>query len=328
MTPARSGAAGGLLAVHAHPDDETLSTGALLAAWASAGRPVTVVTCTRGERGEVIPATLAHLAEDPAALAAHRETELAGALAALGVVDHVFLDRVPATVGTADGAAAARFEDSGMAWVRPGQAGAGADVPRGAFVRVEVADAAERLAAVIRDRRPDVVVGYEPGGGYGHPDHVHAHRVMTAAVAAAAQPGPAGEPAHAVRVVLHAAVDSTELHAARVEIAARGPVSDTDGAPLHPDDPAAPLPSAAVDPGDVAVRVDVPAVLDRVLAALAEHATQVQGVRRWSGDGVAVGCFALSNRVLQPLLRRESYVVVPGARPEPMAWPAHVRGIT
>src|SRR5690554_6522950 len=52
---------GGLLAVHAHPDDETISTGALLATWASAGLPVTVVTCTRGEQGEVIPPALRHL---------------------------------------------------------------------------------------------------------------------------------------------------------------------------------------------------------------------------------------------------------------------------
>ncbi|NKY41079.1 PIG-L family deacetylase, partial [Cellulomonas septica] len=83
---------GGLLAVHAHPDDETLSTGALLATWARAGLPVMVVTCTRGERGEVIGDALAHLEGDEPALAAHRDTELAAALSSLGVADHAFLD--------------------------------------------------------------------------------------------------------------------------------------------------------------------------------------------------------------------------------------------
>lgn len=322
MTPARPGATGGLLAVHAHPDDETLSTGALLTAWAAAGRPVTVVTCTRGERGEVIPPELAPLADDPAALAAHREAELAAALGALGVVDHVFLDRVPGA-----GDAAARFEDSGMAWVRPGHAGAGADVPAGAFVAVDVADAAERLADVIRDRRPDVVVGYEPGGGYGHPDHVHAHRVMTAAVVAAGRAGRGGAPAHAVPVVLWGVVEGPGLRAARAELADVGPVAAADGEPLPADAPDDPLPSAASLDAAVAVRVDVPEVLDRLVAALAAHATQVQSVRGWAGAGAAVGCFALSNRVLQPILRWESYAAAPGAQLGSVAWPAHVRGI-
>ena len=171
---------GGLHAVHAHPDDETLSNGALLATWAAAGRPVTVVTCTRGERGEVIPAGLRHLEGDHAALAAHRELELAAALAALGVTDHVLLDRVAVPHDPAGDAPATqdrRFVDSGMAWAGAGRATAAADVPADAFVRVALDDAAARLAAVLRDRRPAVVVGYEPGGGYGHPDHVRAHQV-------------------------------------------------------------------------------------------------------------------------------------------------------
>ena len=143
---------GGLLAVHAHPDDETLATGGLLATWAGAGRPVTVVTCTRGELGEVIGATLAHLEGDGPALAAHREGELAAALAALGVADHVFLDTV------ADGdLAPGRFSDSGMAWTGVGAAGRVDDLPDGAFVAASLDDAARRLARVLRSRRPDVV---------------------------------------------------------------------------------------------------------------------------------------------------------------------------
>ncbi|WP_255449014.1 PIG-L family deacetylase [Cellulomonas sp. JZ18] len=113
---------GGLVAVHAHPDDESLATGALLATWAAAGLPVAVVTATRGERGEVIGERWAHLEGDGPALAAHRVEELRAALAALGVRDHVFLDEVAGTDR--------RYEDSGMAWVAGARAGAAEDVPR------------------------------------------------------------------------------------------------------------------------------------------------------------------------------------------------------
>ena len=132
-----------LLAVHAHPDDETLSNGALLAAWSRAGRPVTLVTCTRGERGEVIGTPLAHLEGDGPALAAHREQEIAAALAVLGVEEHHFLD----TLAPGEGA---RYEDSGMAWVGAvaGTAGLPDDVPPGALVSVPLDTAAAHGALV------------------------------------------------------------------------------------------------------------------------------------------------------------------------------------
>ena len=101
--PALSAFSGGLVAVHAHPDDETLSTGGLIATLAAAGWPVCVVTCTRGERGEVIalPGTTsegrAGLEGDGPALGAYRETELATALRCLadGAIEHTFLDALP-----------------------------------------------------------------------------------------------------------------------------------------------------------------------------------------------------------------------------------------
>ena len=308
---------GGLLAVHAHPDDETISTGALLATWAASGAPVTVLTCTRGERGEVIPAGQAELAVDavdpvdPVDLAAHRELELAAALAALGVTGHVFLDQVPGS-----GVAGRRFTDSGMAWVGPGRAGRTDDAPEDAFVRIPLDDAAGRLADLICERRPDVVVGYEPGGGYGHPDHVQAHRVMRRGVELAAGRGPAS---HRVPAVLWAAVDVAALRAGRAELSADGGLT-----PAGPDEPA---PSAAVDPGQVDMSVDVLPVLDVVITGLRAHATQVQGVRALAGaDGrAAVGCFALSNAVLQPVLRRECYRFDPDWAPAPVRWPDGVR---
>jgi N-acetyl-1-D-myo-inositol-2-amino-2-deoxy-alpha-D-glucopyranoside deacetylase len=199
---------GGLLAVHAHPDDETLSTGALLATWAAAGRPVCVVTCTRGERGEVIarPGTTsegrAGLEGDGPALGAYRETELAAALAELAgdeaAIEHAYLDTLPLSslsdaqvtgvTSASDTSGGVRYEDSGMAWVAPGVAGPAPDSPPTAFARVPLDEPAGRLAALIRALRPAVVATYEPGGGYGHPDHVRAHEVTVRALELAADP--------------------------------------------------------------------------------------------------------------------------------------------
>lgn len=305
----------GLLAVHAHPDDETLATGALLATWAAAGRPVTLVTATRGERGEVIGERLAHLEGDGPALAAHREGELAAALRALGVGEHHFLD---ALVG-----GGARYEDSGMAWVGAGQAGAAADVPPGAFVTVPLDEAAAALAAVLRERRPQVVVTYEPGGGYGHPDHVRTHEVTARAVELAAGPGADGTPAHEVPVVLWAAAGVTALRRAQDALAALGDPAEGFVLP----DPAAAPPSVVVPDADVDLLVDVAPVLDRVLGALRAHATQVQAVRAVDADAL-LGCYALSNQVLAPLLAQEAYRYAPGTTaPADVPWPAGVRRV-
>lgn len=330
---------GGLLAVHAHPDDETLATGALLATWAVAGLPVTVVTCTRGEEGEVIGDELAHLEHQGAALAAHRERELAHALGALGIADHVFLDRV--------GAPGARFADSGMAWAGTAQAGRLDVLPEHAFVAVDLDDAAGRLATVLRVRRPDVVVTYEPGGGYGHPDHVRAHEVTRRAVALAGDPAwgraGTGHPPHAVPAVLVAALGATALRSAYAELAQAPAVTalvDGHGHLTLPD-PDGPLPSVAVPDGELDVLVDVAPVLPRVVAALRAHGTQVQAVtalevpdartgRRRASGATLVGAYALSNGVLAPLLSTEAYRFADAGSPpsaQPVRWPHGVRRV-
>lgn len=325
MTGPSDGGQGGLLAVHAHPDDETLSNGALLATWRASGRPVTVVTCTRGEQGEVIPPQLRHLEGDGPALAAHRERELAAALAALGVDDHVFLDGVRLGPEEVEPDAVElqgpRFLDSGMAWAAAGRATATDDVPPGAFVRVPLDDAARRLAAVLRDRRPVVVVGYEPGGGYGHPDHVRAHEVLHRAVELAETAGGATE-AWRVPVVLWTVLESVPWHAGLAVLrAARAldPGASADGLTVAADED---RPSAVVDRA-ADLRVDVAPVLDRVLAALAAHRTQVHAVAAAADDGPVVARFALSNDVLQPLLADETYVLARGGVTD-VAWPAGV----
>lgn len=311
------GPTGGLLAVHAHPDDETLTSGALLATAALRGLPVALVTCTRGERGEVIGARLAHLEGDGPALARHREGELAAALTALGVRDHAFLDRLPAPESDVDGLPV-RYEDSGMAWAGTARAARLADLPERAFVAAGLDEAAGRLALVIRSRRPAAVATYEPGGGYGHPDHVRAHEVTMRAIELAADPSWFPDlDAWAVPAVLWGAAGDAGLRAcyralAGLETGSAGR-TDVDGGALTAPDPDGPLPSVAVPDAAIGLRVAVAPVLDAVLAALRAHATQVQAVEATSeaGSGV-VATYALSNRVLAAVRTTEDYRVLGG----------------
>ena len=148
-----------LLLVHAHPDDESIGTGATMARYAAEGASVTLVTCTLGELGEIIPPSLAHLAEGGATrLGEYRIGELNAACAELGVTDHRFLG------------GRGRWRDSGMMGT------AGNDDPR-CFWRADVDQAAQALLDVIREVRPQVLVTYDANGFYGHPDHIQAHRV-------------------------------------------------------------------------------------------------------------------------------------------------------
>jgi N-acetyl-1-D-myo-inositol-2-amino-2-deoxy-alpha-D-glucopyranoside deacetylase len=162
-----------LLLVHAHPDDETINNGATMARYASEGARVTLLTCTLGEFGEILVPGLRELEWDRGdQLGGYRMLELQRALEALGVSEHRFL------------AGPGRFHDSGMMGT------AGNDAPR-AFWRAAsdpgvFAEAVRAAVAVIRAERPHVVITYDENGGYGHPDHIMAHRVTMAAVDAAA----------------------------------------------------------------------------------------------------------------------------------------------
>jgi N-acetyl-1-D-myo-inositol-2-amino-2-deoxy-alpha-D-glucopyranoside deacetylase len=162
-----------LLLVHAHPDDESIGTGATMAKYAAEGAHVTLVTCTLGELGEIIPPSLAHLAADKEdRLGEYRLGELAAACAELGVTDHRFLG------------GPGRWRDSGMMGT------AANDDPR-CFWRADVEQAADALLDVIDDVRPQVLVTYDANGFYGHPDHIQAHRVAWRAFERAGPAGPA-----------------------------------------------------------------------------------------------------------------------------------------
>ena len=145
-----------LLLVHAHPDDESIGTGATMAKYAAQDARVTLVTCTLGELGEIIPPDLRHLLPDE--LGQHRITELARACEALGVRDHRFLG------------GEGRYRDSGMMGLPDN------DDPD-CFWQANVEEAAAALAAVIEQVEAGVIVTYDANGFYGHPDHIQAHRV-------------------------------------------------------------------------------------------------------------------------------------------------------
>ncbi len=175
-----------MLFVHAHPDDESIATGATMAGYAAAGADVVLLTCTRGEMGEVIPPQLQHLQagqrssiDDGESLAQVRQVELGEAVAAVGISRQVFL-------GDADAAAPAlgpkRYRDSGMAWGESGRAEAGDDIDPRSLVAAALDETATHAAHLIASFRPHAVITYDADGGYGHPDHVRAHEITHAAV--------------------------------------------------------------------------------------------------------------------------------------------------
>ncbi|MBK6885877.1 MAG: N-acetyl-1-D-myo-inositol-2-amino-2-deoxy-alpha-D-glucopyranoside deacetylase [Tetrasphaera sp.] len=262
------------LYVHAHPDDESIATGLSIAALAEAGHEVHVLTCTLGEQGEVIPPELAHLdADHDDTLGAHRVGELRAALAALGAHGHVL---------GATGARPSRYRDSGMA-------GSPSAARPDAFVNADPAEAIGLIREVLDALAPDVVVTYEKGGGYGHPDHIQAHRLTCAAIATMASP----PPTYAVFTPADWAREDRAWVAAHVPATAGAGI----GIP-SPEDPYA----VSVLPGHLAAVVhESPSALERQAAALRAHATQVTVYDGW---------FALSNNVAQRLPGREAWAVL------------------
>jgi N-acetyl-1-D-myo-inositol-2-amino-2-deoxy-alpha-D-glucopyranoside deacetylase len=230
-----------LLLVHAHPDDESIGTGATMAKYAAEGAHVSLVTCTLGELGEVIPPELAHLAWDAdGGLGEYRIGELAAACKALGVTDHRFLG------------GPGRWRDSGMMGTPSN------DWP-GCFWRADVDEAARELLTIVKEVQPQVMVSYDANGFYGHPDHIQAHRVAWRAFELAdglvskfyATAVPKSVLAHAMALM----DDSGGADFTRVE--------SVDELPFGTDDEKV---TTEIDAGDY---------LDAKLAAMRAHATQI-----------------------------------------------------
>ena len=268
-----------ILLVHAHPDDETIGTGVTMAKYVNDGAQVTLVTCTLGEEGEVLVPDLVHLAADQQdALGEHRIGELAEAMKILGVTDHRFLG------------GPGRFRDSGMMGVPSNER---ADC----FWRADLLDAATELVAVIREVRPQVVVTYDDFGGYGHPDHIQAHRVTHYAVALAESSfRPDLGAAWSVPKVYWTAFPRSIIRNGIMALREQG--SDSEFAAMDPDD----LPFAC-DDELITTSIEAPEFLDAKMEALAAHKTQV------TVDG---GFFALSNNLGSQAMGTEYFRLVRG----------------
>lgn len=260
-----------LLLMHAHPDDEASSTGATIAQYAASGAAVTLVTCTRGELGEIVAPELAGLRDGgPEQLAGHREAELAAALSALGPVAHHWLG------------GAGRWRDSGMPDTPDN------DHPR-AFARAELGEATRALVELVRAARPQVVVTYDPTGGYGHPDHIQAHRVTMAAVEQAADPAAAPELGAPWRVA--------KVYWTALPRSAMQRMVDEGLAPSLDDVP------AGVPDEQVTATIDARDQLPAKVAALRAHRSQVD---------LDSGLFAAATAI--PEFAVEHYVLARGTR--------------
>ncbi|GGP60615.1 N-acetyl-1-D-myo-inositol-2-amino-2-deoxy-alpha-D-glucopyranoside deacetylase [Saccharothrix coeruleofusca] len=261
-----------LLLVHAHPDDESLWTGGTIARYAASGAHVTVVTCTLGEEGEIIPPALRQLAADAAdQLGGYRVAELRAACTALGVTDHRFLGGM------------GRWRDSGMAGV------AANEHPR-AFVQGSFDEQVEELSGIIASVKPQVVVTYDAFGGYGHPDHIRAHQITTAACAATSE----------VDRVFHAVTSRAATEAGAAALA------ELPDLPFRLPEPGE-LP--VTDDAEITTTVDVSEHLVAKLRALRAHSTQVSV---WQ-DGAGSASYALSNGIAQPVVPTEHYVLAKGS---------------
>jgi N-acetyl-1-D-myo-inositol-2-amino-2-deoxy-alpha-D-glucopyranoside deacetylase len=263
-----------LLLVHAHPDDESINNGATMAKYVAEGVHVTLVTCTRGEEGEILIPELAHLAstaED--GLAKVREGELRQAMSELGVTDHRFL-----------GAPDRIFRDSGMMGTDPNKR-------KDVFWQANLDEAAGYLLPIIEETKPQVLITYDEFGGYGHPDHIQAHRVAMRAAELASWK---------ISKIYWNIMPISVIEEGIREMKAMG--SDFFGVEKAED-----LPFAKPDEL-VTTHINGEKFVDKKVAALKAHATQI------SVDGPL---FALSNNLGNKVFGDEYYTLVRGEKAAP-----------
>ena len=273
----RVSAAKRLLLVHAHPDDETINNGVTMAKYAALGAQVTLVTCTRGEEGEVLVNELANLASDKDdKLGEHREIELKNAMDELGVKDFRFL-----------GAPSKKWRDSGMM-------GTPANDRDDVFWQADLDEASNELVKIILEIKPQVLITYDEFGGYGHPDHIKAHRVAMRAAELAANQG------WQVNKIYWNTMPRSVIQMGIEKMKEVG--SDFFGAESADD-----LPFAKPDEL-VSTVVNAPEYVPAKLAAMKAHATQI------SVDGPF---FALSNNLGLSVWGDEYYTLVKGEKAAP-----------
>jgi len=280
-----------LLLVHAHPDDETIGQGATMARYVDEGAQVTLVTCTGGEMGEILVPELAHMAADrDDTLADQRKIELDNAMKVLGVTDHRYLGGF------------GKYRDSGMQWHEDGHAVAADDIHDNAFWNADLTAAADDLVAVIREVRPQVLVTYDQFGGYGHPDHIQAHRVATYGAALAAVPSyrPDLGASWDIAKVYWGAMSASRMREGLRRLRDAGDTTSFEGM-----DPDGPLPPFVTEDDNLAACIDGTAYVDRKMEAMKAHATQI------ALDGPF---FALSNNVGNEVWGSEFFRIAKGVK--------------
>lgn len=259
-----------LLCVHPHPDDEAIACGGVLARCRDEGVATHVVTCTGGEAGD----NLAGIDLGEHDLVWHRRQEMADAVAALELTSHTWLG----------------FRDSGMVDTE-------ANAHPDAFANADLYEAAGRLARIVRDVRPHVVVSDDEHGTYGHPDHVRAHRVTERALAMAADPWweTGQEPWQVAKRYVHT-LSRGRMWRVHTMLREQGLAS-----PFGEDDLVGPeaLPFGSPD-ADVTARVDVVDWLPRKQAAMRAHRSQIADdsfffnvPEEWAAEGFGVEEFVL-----------------------------------
>jgi len=261
--------------VHAHPDDETIATGATMARYASEGAGVTLVTCTLGEQGAIVVKDLEHLAASADdALGPHRLGELAAAMAELGVSDFVRLG------------ADFKYRDSGMAYDERGLAVAVASEDQHeSFWTADLLAATNDLVPLIRNRQPQVLITYDENGGYGHPDHVMAHRITmyAAQLAAISSYRPDLGAAWQVSRVLWTAIPASGMRRMVRLRRANGDAEAFGGFDPESSD----LPPMSVADEQIDVQVDGSQWYEAKTAALRAHRSQVDWESWWGRVGEA-----------------------------------------
>jgi N-acetyl-1-D-myo-inositol-2-amino-2-deoxy-alpha-D-glucopyranoside deacetylase len=271
-----------MLLVHAHPDDESIVSGATMARYAAEGARITLLTCTLGEEGEILVPELAQLSADEAdQLGGFRIGELAEAMRHLGVTDHRFLG------------GAGRFRDSGMMGTPAN------DKPRAfwqaASDPARFDEAVGYAVQVIREVRPQVLITYDENGDYGHPDHIMAHRVAMAAVDRAGDASFGEGEAWQVSKVYWTATPKSVLREGMAAMAEQAEsvfgVADVDDLPFGVEDEV------------VTTRIDATGFGGAKMDALAAHRTQI------TVDGPF---FALSNMLGREVLAVEHFQLVRG----------------
>jgi len=283
-----------VLGFFAHPDDETLSAGGVVATLARYAT-VHIVTATRGEMGEVVGPIDTRTTPDRHELPLTRTREVKEACAHLGVASHRFLDG-------GDG----RFVDSGMAWEddRRVRAVADAHASDQAYSLIDIEQPARDMAQLIEALQPTLVLTEEPAGGYGHPDHIRCHDVMMRALHIAA-------PQWKVPFVAFPVWEESRWRQATTELVQTPnlPQEDDYGVRLNLPEVHAPLRSGVSAHPDLII--DTSPVIDQVVQAMRAHATQVHQVTTHAGTHMA-GSFALTNNDLKPIPTHAGLVLAPG----------------